>query len=1168
MNENSEVKFNLEEPEKPAKKKEAEITEKDIRELESSELQTNILPPEAFEQNLKDAEIQDIASNGNYTFVVRKIGDVPKVQIYSEVGLMSLPEGIPFSNFTYGDLLEMTKKSNGGYWAWSKTDSDNIHKYLRRANLFISEEEMNKVVDIMRKKFSSGSGGSEFQSISNIESKIKTENLASEAVLPVKTLRTKVSSHGEKFMLTYGEEALIYVVRQGDKNLLPTDWIRKNYNSKDDFRNKAKKEASDPGMDEYFVFEDKSRVITEAGVVATFSEKEILTFVDKDTRTNYFRAGSRDFDLDPTDKKTVFFVKSEGTNTFGVVDASQTKSKKWKISEREASSINGKILEMKFDPNGNFINVIYETTAESGKPAQRKLAILEKDTLEKVKEYDGVNGCLEVDPTGTIYYEDTNHQLRAITTNFNTFPEGGLEAIKQKRLEQLKNLQERIGTLDIEKIKVRGGKDLKPTEIKEDVLKEQLRKKIADIFGKELKKAKNLEAIGELEDKIDALKSDPDFVQYPDAFFDIENQVREQANVIKTASLGNLLDQVTENAGTVADFEGALGLEKDLNELLKIRQSVNISNPEKRRTIDASIKTIEKKTGDLMKEYQDELMKKVGEEFDVVSEIIKNAASAEELKDATLTPEINHFEERLGQIRDRAKQKNWRDKYKSLINQQRSAIQEKQKVQKEEERFQIATQIEDANTTLEDIRRTLDSDFENVTDYERWLKTSPPILTKYRAQILALPDQIRREREEELKFILESQRQELLKEKRVVIPKKGEMVKFGKEDFPIFKQEEIFWKPDIEDGKLVFRDTQGRVYETPMEMAPEELNDRELIDIYSETAKDFFEQFKREVPGFDENWVLSDFYKSKLEQMAKLAKIQMEHQRGVLILEGEAGTGKNVLFDMFGHFTNREVYVFSCNLQTEKEDLTYAFRFDPKQGTYQVESKVLEALQTPGAILVFDEINTLPKGVAKMLNPLLDYRRALFFSEDRKKSIKAHPSVLIAGTENPQHYLGVNPLSQEVKSRARIMKVGYPPEKVRDGGREKFAADESMIYAKYVDSLMSLRQEEFQKLWDYIINNEKDNGGDKFHTKEREEDIKKLRTLVGTANLIRSAYDAFRTGKSNDIFEFVFSLREGVDIATEMANTPNVKEAIKEVVLPKISDAAEAERVEKIIDNY
>jgi len=78
--------------------------------------------------------------------------------------------------------------------------------------------------------------------------------------------------------------------------------------------------------------------------------------------------------------------------------------------------------------------------------------------------------------------------------------------------------------------------------------------------------------------------------------------------------------------------------------------------------------------------------------------------------------------------------------------------------------------------------------------------------------------------------------------------------------------------------------------------------------------------------------------------MAKLLRQQQDNQKSILILEGEAGTGKNVMVDMFAHFTNRETYTFSCNFQTEKEDITFAFKFDPGKGTYNVDSRLIEML--------------------------------------------------------------------------------------------------------------------------------------------------------------------------------------------------------------------------------
>jgi len=64
-----------------------------------------------------------------------------------------------------------------------------------------------------------------------------------------------------------------------------------------------------------------------------------------------------------------------------------------------------------------------------------------------------------------------------------------------------------------------------------------------------------------------------------------------------------------------------------------------------------------------------------------------------------------------------------------------------------------------------------------------------------------------------------------------------------------------------------------------------------------------------------------------------------------------------------------------------KEDITFLYEFDPKRGTRRVYASLVEALRTPGAVIFFDEINTLPTSLVKMLNPLFDYRRRLILPQ-------------------------------------------------------------------------------------------------------------------------------------------------------------------------------------------
>jgi len=285
----------------------------------------------------------------------------------------------------------------------------------------------------------------------------------------------------------------------------------------------------------------------------------------------------------------------------------------------------------------------------------------------------------------------------------------------------------------------------------------------------------------------------------------------------------------------------------------------------------------------------------------------------------------------------------------------------------------------------------------------------------------------------------------------------------------------------------------------------------------------------------------------------------MRRQNGILILVGEAGTGKNVLADIFGHYTNREVFEFSCNKQTEKEDVQFSYEYDADKGTVKIPSNVINALQTPGAIIAFDEINTLPPGVAKLLNPLFDHRRKLILPDGR--IIKAHPTVTIVGFMNPENYRGTTPLPQEVKSRARMITIEYP----------KVRANEALMYAPLTRSLKGLSSEEFKVLWGKIVDGTPSDIADKVDSEERVTTLRNLNEMIRIANLMRGNYRQTQMGLAAHDAEinFVFSLRDGGQVMEELDDNPalTVKEAMKDVIIAKISEPEEKITVTTLIDN-
>jgi hypothetical protein len=307
----------------------------------------------------------------------------------------------------------------------------------------------------------------------------------------------------------------------------------------------------------------------------------------------------------------------------------------------------------------------------------------------------------------------------------------------------------------------------------------------------------------------------------------------------------------------------------------------------------------------------------------------------------------------------------------------------------------------------------------------------------------------------------------------------------------------------------------------------------------------------------------------KLEEIAQTLKLQMRHHQGVLILQGEAGTGKNVLVEMLANLSNREVTVVACNQNTIKEDLTYEFYYDPDRGTYKLPSRLIESIQVPGTIIVFDEINALKPGIAKLTNPLFDYRRRLFMPEGgTRREIIADPTVLFVGTMNPQNYAGVHRLSPEVKSRSRVIDIDYPPFEEMRQGRSFWRSDEAEMLAGYMDELQDLTQEEFRRCWNKVINHQENKGADAILVGDPDikRDIRRIYDVIRVANALREMYAAFQIGDSDEPMDFPVSLRETTDIVMEMNHREGVKEIVKRVIVPKIDDRRQKRVVGEIID--
>ncbi len=396
---------------------------------------------------------------------------------------------------------------------------------------------------------------------------------------------------------------------------------------------------------------------------------------------------------------------------------------------------------------------------------------------------------------------------------------------------------------------------------------------------------------------------------------------------------------------------------------------------------------------------------------------------------------------------------------------------------------------------------------------------------------------------------------------------------FGSEDFPKFSGEKraFKWRIRVEErlplqdrifAKIAFEREDGLLVEPkryPNLIPQEEI--RRLppwIRRYLRHLNGLLSHEPSRLPLFV-SYEETPWFVRNLERFASLVKEQLMYSEGILILEGDAGVGKNFLVEVFSALTNRPLYIIPCNSKMEKEDITFVYEFDPKRGTKRVYSDLVKALQTPGAVIYFDEINTLPAGMVKLFNPLFDYRRYLTLPTG--EVIKAHRDVVFVGGVNPQNYLGVSELPQDIKSRADIIFIDYPP---FEDERGIYHPDEAIILKDYVRELSHLNLEEFVHLWHWVVN------GIRVASLQGQEKLEnlvwKIFELLKTANAIRSAYRAYQTQQSEEPVDFVFSIRDTIRCARRLSRYDGVKSLVLETILPKVGSPLEREIIKSIVE--
>lgn len=302
------------------------------------------------------------------------------------------------------------------------------------------------------------------------------------------------------------------------------------------------------------------------------------------------------------------------------------------------------------------------------------------------------------------------------------------------------------------------------------------------------------------------------------------------------------------------------------------------------------------------------------------------------------------------------------------------------------------------------------------------------------------------------------------------------------------------------------------------------------------------------IPPIDHNYKMTPFIRKKFAEFAQLLNRQMGvgnnaymdelirneqapkweklSAKGMTVVVGPRGTGKNKLVDHYASISERPLFRYACSPDKEERDLTYDVELSDGE-VVKVPTRILTAISTENAILELDEINLLRPNVAKFFNSLFDGDRSVFLND---QVIHAAPGVMFVGLMNPADYNGVEDLPETIDDRSNIMTMGYPPLKERDRntGEETFTYDEALILKNNISPLQGYSDAQFVQIWNRVVNDR----GQADVSPEVAKIVRDLKNMVLIASRTRQTVEAYKTRTGDARMERDISLR-GMGEATK-----------------------------------
>lgn len=155
--------------------------------------------------------------------------------------------------------------------------------------------------------------------------------------------------------------------------------------------------------------------------------------------------------------------------------------------------------------------------------------------------------------------------------------------------------------------------------------------------------------------------------------------------------------------------------------------------------------------------------------------------------------------------------------------------------------------------------------------------------------------------------------------------------------------------------------------------------------------------------------------------------------RANVLLVGPKGNGKTLSVAAFAEKVDSPIVTYDCSEDVRRANMlgSYVIRGEETPFVLGPLTTAFEVANEKGrCILSLEECNALSPQMQKLLNALTDFRRRIEVPEATKVfRLNDDAQLWVVGTMNLTVYAGVYQLNEDLKSRFRMIDVGYPSPK-------------------------------------------------------------------------------------------------------------------------------------------